>query len=183
MIDLSNNKIKRLPSTLNSSLQVLSLANNKVTVLSSCVVEAPALKILDVEGNPIMFPPKEVLRKKKGATEEDWLVEVREWLVENGLPCPALPLSSPFFSLLPALAAFPRDGLTDGVFFLLVVESSVFMSRPRGNLESKESALQRLAVEQEQLKELLRIKQQEELSIMADDNASGLRRHSSQSKE
>ena len=60
------------------------MTNNRITVLSTSIVEAHNLKILDVEGNPIVFPPKGVVKKKKGVSDEEWLVELRGWLMENG---------------------------------------------------------------------------------------------------
>ena len=60
------------------------MTNNRITVLSTSIVEAQNLKILDVEGNPIVFPPKAIVKKKKGVSDEEWLVELRGWLMENG---------------------------------------------------------------------------------------------------
>jgi len=179
IIDLSHNKIKRFPPQLGTSLrvthspfppplwgwfltllsplsfsplsplcQILSLANNAVTVVSSCILDAPSLEVLHIEGNPIVFPPKDVAKKMRGGTDQEFLVELKDWLREN--------------------------------------DSSLTLSRRKimGTKEpqktgdtSKSLALRQNMSEQDELKDLLKMKKEEERLLK--DGSNQRRRHSS----
>lgn len=150
------------------------MTNNRITVLSNCILEAPNLKILEVEGNPIVFPPKSILKKRKGISDEDWLVEIKDFMAENGKSL--LPSSLTLVSVLPlTLPFFPFQ------------ESSVGFARkksiePKEDPEKQEAALTKVMAEQAELEKMLRNKQEEELRLMGVESPFHIRRHSSQSK-
>jgi hypothetical protein len=64
ILDLGRNKLKILPPELVklTSLKVLSVPKNRIETLPLCLAEMTSLQVLKFEGNPIRFPPKEVLQ-------------------------------------------------------------------------------------------------------------------------
>ncbi|KAK8869664.1 hypothetical protein IAR55_000232 [Kwoniella newhampshirensis] len=63
ILDLSKNRITSFPEVPGRlcRLKVLSLTNNKLYTLPSYLVDFTVLKVLKVDGNPIEWPPREVL--------------------------------------------------------------------------------------------------------------------------
>ena len=63
-MDLGRNRLKVLPPELVklTSLKVLSVQKNKIEDLPICLADMISLQVLKLKGNPIRFPPKEVLQ-------------------------------------------------------------------------------------------------------------------------
>ncbi|KAH7356731.1 RAM signaling pathway protein-domain-containing protein [Rhexocercosporidium sp. MPI-PUGE-AT-0058] len=64
ILDLGRNKLKILPPELAklTSLKVLSVQKNRIEALPLCLAEMASLQVLKLDGNPVRFPPKEVLQ-------------------------------------------------------------------------------------------------------------------------
>ena len=80
-------------SIANTSLQALSLSQNRLKRVPTCISQMHALTILEVEDNPITFPPKEVV-DFSGAPEDMavWLDGVKDYLSThgNGIASPSM---------------------------------------------------------------------------------------------
>lgn len=64
ILDLGRNKLKILPPEIVklTSLKVLSVQKNRIETLPICLADMPTLQVLKLDGNPVRFPPKEVLQ-------------------------------------------------------------------------------------------------------------------------
>ncbi|KAK6601046.1 Leucine-rich repeat-containing protein sog2 [Botrytis cinerea] len=64
ILDLGRNKLRTLPPDIInlSSLKVLSVQRNRIEELPLCVADMTSLQILKLDGNPLRFPPKEILQ-------------------------------------------------------------------------------------------------------------------------
>lgn len=64
ILDLGRNKLISLPPDLSklTSLKVLSVQKNKIESLPLCLADMTSLQVLKLDGNPLRFPPKEVLQ-------------------------------------------------------------------------------------------------------------------------
>jgi len=145
----------------------------------------------------MVFPPKEILKKKKGVSDEEWLVDLKEWIALNGSFSSSLLFS---FPQPPNKRGGQRIRMKKKPYFLLFIktESSVSLDRKKSketrkssttsqednqfeNPDDKNAALQKLMAEQEELKQLLQKKHEEELRILGEEQSFQIRRHSSQS--
>ncbi|RKF81729.1 hypothetical protein GcM3_032026 [Golovinomyces cichoracearum] len=63
ILDFGRNKLKSLPPQIVklTSLKVLSVQKNRIDVLPLCLADMGSLQVLKLDGNPIRFPPKEIL--------------------------------------------------------------------------------------------------------------------------
>ncbi|KAJ3136337.1 Leucine-rich repeat serine/threonine-protein kinase 2 [Physocladia obscura] len=67
-LDVSRNFIHLLPDSLgvlSGSLKSFSVSENKITFIPSCFGHATTLQILKIEGNPIQWPPQEIINSIK----------------------------------------------------------------------------------------------------------------------
>ncbi|KAG0652028.1 Leucine-rich repeat-containing sog2 [Hyphodiscus hymeniophilus] len=64
ILDLGRNKLRVLPPELVklTSLKVLSVQKNRIEELPLCLADMTTLQVLKLDGNPIHFPPKEILQ-------------------------------------------------------------------------------------------------------------------------
>ncbi|KAA8571520.1 hypothetical protein EYC84_001520 [Monilinia fructicola] len=64
ILDLGRNKLRILPPDIINltSLKVLSVQKNRIEELPLCVADMTSLQVLKLDGNPLRFPPKEVLQ-------------------------------------------------------------------------------------------------------------------------
>ncbi|KAI9642876.1 RAM signaling network component [Ciborinia camelliae] len=64
ILDLGRNKLRTLPPDIINltSLKVLSVQKNRIEELPLCVADMTSLQVLKLDGNPLRFPPKEVLQ-------------------------------------------------------------------------------------------------------------------------
>lgn len=63
------------------SLKVLSMGRNKITVLPNYIGLMPNLTILKLHHNPIVYPPKHLLAREEGATDDElWLEDIKKFL-------------------------------------------------------------------------------------------------------
>ncbi|RDL38033.1 L protein [Venustampulla echinocandica] len=64
ILDLGRNKLKVLPPELAklTSLKVLSVQKNRIEALPLCLADMASLQVLKLDGNPLRFPPKEILQ-------------------------------------------------------------------------------------------------------------------------
>lgn len=64
ILDLGRNKLKVLPPELVklTSLKVLSVQKNRIEDLPLCLADMASLQVLKLDGNPVRFPPKEVMQ-------------------------------------------------------------------------------------------------------------------------
>ncbi|KIK63550.1 hypothetical protein GYMLUDRAFT_57243 [Collybiopsis luxurians FD-317 M1] len=88
-LDISHNKIKRLPSQPGNlvNLRVFCLSRNKVTRLPSYISKFQNLSVLQVDKNPIEWPPKAVMEPPElvaspGAADSSrsWIKSVQKWI-------------------------------------------------------------------------------------------------------
>ena len=93
ILDISRNKIKKLPATPGTlvNLKVFSFAKNRVRRLPNWLGRMPQLKMLKLDHNPLEWPPKEILQlpsssgtadkdsSKRGVHESD---DLRQWLTD-----------------------------------------------------------------------------------------------------
>jgi hypothetical protein len=63
-LDLGRNKLRVLPPELSrlTSLKVLSVQKNRIEDLPLCLADMTSLQVLKLDGNPVRFPPKEILQ-------------------------------------------------------------------------------------------------------------------------
>ncbi|KAJ7581381.1 RAM signaling pathway protein-domain-containing protein [Mycena floridula] len=93
-LDISHNKIKRLPSDPGElvNLRVFCFSKNKVTRLPVYMFKFTHLSVLEVERNPIEWPPKAVMdRPAKFPTPEAmkaWIRGVQRWIETESLRSP-----------------------------------------------------------------------------------------------
>ena len=61
---MKGNKLKSIPPELVNltSLKVLSVEKNRIEVLPLCIADMASLQVVKLQGNPVRFPPKEVLQ-------------------------------------------------------------------------------------------------------------------------
>ncbi|OBT56344.1 hypothetical protein VE04_02464, partial [Pseudogymnoascus sp. 24MN13] len=64
ILDISRNKLRILPPELAklTALKVLSVQKNRIEDLPLCLADMNSLQCLKLDGNPIRYPPKEVLQ-------------------------------------------------------------------------------------------------------------------------
>lgn len=64
ILDLGRNKLRILPPELvqMTSLKVLSIQKNRIEDLPLCLADMSTLQVLKLDGNPVRFPPPEVLQ-------------------------------------------------------------------------------------------------------------------------
>ncbi|KAG5350867.1 hypothetical protein C0989_008965 [Termitomyces sp. Mn162] len=81
-----HNKIKGLPIEAGHlvHLRVFSLARNKITQLPPYLAQFPNLEVLEVERNPIEWPPKSVMEKADSLDSrnamKDWVRSLQQWI-------------------------------------------------------------------------------------------------------
>ncbi|KJZ80449.1 hypothetical protein HIM_00299 [Hirsutella minnesotensis 3608] len=75
ILDLGRNQLRGLPSDISrlTSLKVLSVPKNQIRELPLCLADMVSLQVLKYEGNPISFPPKDVLQPQSGSPSNDGL--------------------------------------------------------------------------------------------------------------
>ncbi|PNY23084.1 Leucine-rich repeat-containing protein sog2, partial [Tolypocladium capitatum] len=63
ILDLGHNELRVLPEEIArlSSLKVLSVPDNQIRKLPLCLADMYPLQVLKFEGNPISFPPKDII--------------------------------------------------------------------------------------------------------------------------
>uniref|UniRef100_A0A0W0F3S4 Leucine-rich repeat-containing protein sog2 n=2 Tax=Moniliophthora roreri TaxID=221103 RepID=A0A0W0F3S4_MONRR len=85
-LDISNNKIKRLPSQPGNlvNLRVFCLSRNKLTRLPTYLVKFHKLTVLEVERNPIEWPPKSVMERRGPVNSAEamssWIHNIQRWI-------------------------------------------------------------------------------------------------------
>jgi Leucine-rich repeat (LRR) protein len=64
ILDLGRNKLRILPPELAklTSLKVLSVQKNRIEDLPLCLADMASLQVLKLDGNPVRFPPKEIMQ-------------------------------------------------------------------------------------------------------------------------
>ncbi|EEB96625.1 hypothetical protein MPER_04211, partial [Moniliophthora perniciosa FA553] len=93
---ISNTKIKRLPSQpgnlvnlklrieVSDGLQVFCLSRNKLTRLPTYLVKFHNLTVLEVERNPIEWPPKSVMERREPVNNAEamssWIHSIQRWI-------------------------------------------------------------------------------------------------------
>ncbi|KAI8998149.1 hypothetical protein BC832DRAFT_245324 [Gaertneriomyces semiglobifer] len=84
ILDISRNKLKRLPDEPGTlvRLKVLSIARNRITALPTWFGDTE-LKVLKLEHNPLIWPPKDVLKCDAGTDPTEWVAKVRQWVADN----------------------------------------------------------------------------------------------------
>ncbi|KAG8903222.1 RAM signaling network component [Tulasnella sp. 403] len=87
ILDISRNKLKRLPSRSGTlkNLRVFSFTKNRVERLPSYFSEFVRLRMLKIEHNPIEWPPARVLRRTQDGDEgmEAWIQDLQAWFKNN----------------------------------------------------------------------------------------------------
>ncbi|KAL0580431.1 RAM signaling network component [Marasmius crinis-equi] len=89
-LDISHNKIKRLPPQPGSlvNLKVFCLTRNKLTRLPAYLVKFTKLTVLEVERNPIEWPPKSVMERPEPASSPEsmtsWIRGMQRWIDMEG---------------------------------------------------------------------------------------------------
>lgn len=110
ILDISRNKIKRLPTQpgslaqLHVSLsnyfvdrvqtafcfQVLCISRNRITRLPGYLADFGNLDVLKVDHNPIEWPPKPTIELNVSPNDpqavKDWIIALQKWLRENSQP-------------------------------------------------------------------------------------------------
>ncbi|KAK7049356.1 RAM signaling network component [Paramarasmius palmivorus] len=85
-LDISNNKIKRLPSQPGQlvNLKVFCLSRNKLARLPTYLVKFHKLVVLEVERNPIEWPPKSVMERTapidNAEAMTNWIRGIQRWI-------------------------------------------------------------------------------------------------------
>jgi hypothetical protein len=81
-LDISRNKIKKLPKSMGNlmMLKALNLSKNRLVELPTYISDMKQLETFVIDGNPLVYPPKSVMKKSKHMLEEDWLVRLKDWL-------------------------------------------------------------------------------------------------------
>jgi Leucine-rich repeat (LRR) protein len=84
ILDISGNQIRRLPKEIAnlSTLRVLSMANNRFEYLPAFIADIPELTYLEFYGNPIIFPPPEVVEEERAKHGDD-VAWIRQYLNEH----------------------------------------------------------------------------------------------------
>ncbi|KAG6879036.1 hypothetical protein C0992_005729 [Termitomyces sp. T32_za158] len=105
-LDISHNRIKKLPTkagdlvhlrveklsilifpVIYSCLQVFSLSRNKITQLPPYLSQFSNLEVLQVEKNPLEWPPKAVMEKAESldsrSAMKDWVRSLQDWMEED----------------------------------------------------------------------------------------------------
>ncbi|TVY18306.1 Leucine-rich repeat-containing protein sog2 [Lachnellula arida] len=94
ILDLGRNKLKVLPPELVklSSLKVLSVPRNRIEALPLCLADMASLQVLKLDGNPITFPPKEVLQQPQtpsppnaGFQESEIASQIKRFLKQEAM--------------------------------------------------------------------------------------------------
>ncbi|KAH6688548.1 RAM signaling pathway protein-domain-containing protein [Plectosphaerella plurivora] len=78
ILDLSKNKLRALPPEIVklASLKVFSVQRNRIEELPYALADMVSLQVLKFDGNPISFPPREVLQVQASSPpNEGWLKE------------------------------------------------------------------------------------------------------------
>jgi hypothetical protein len=88
ILDISSNQISTLPRYLGNladSLKVLSLSNNKFEYLPPCIADIVDLRFLEIDNNPLILPPKEIVDAKNKDQQDqlDWVERVKQYLSDN----------------------------------------------------------------------------------------------------
>lgn len=81
ILDISGNQIRRLPKEIVNlpNLKVLSMANNRFEYLPAFIADVPELTYLEFYGNPIIFPPPEVVEAERAKHGDD-VAWIRQYL-------------------------------------------------------------------------------------------------------
>ena len=61
-----------------SSLKVLSIPKNQVSELPLCLADMPSLSVVKLEGNPLIFPPPEVLQVQASTVQNEGVLKDSE---------------------------------------------------------------------------------------------------------
>ncbi|KAK8202765.1 hypothetical protein HDK77DRAFT_383726 [Phyllosticta capitalensis] len=90
ILDVSKNKIREIPDEIANltSLKVLAIQRNRIEKLPVCLGDISSLHMLKLDGNPISFPPPEILNIREkapvpaGDNERDALIttQVKRYL-------------------------------------------------------------------------------------------------------
>lgn len=85
ILDLGRNQLKELPPDIVklSSLKVFAVQKNLVKQLPLCLAEMGSLQMIKLDGNPITFPPREVLQAPASSPPNDVTkeTEVKEVII------------------------------------------------------------------------------------------------------
>jgi hypothetical protein len=86
ILDISRNKLTGIPDSIRrlSNLKVLSIAKNLIRKLPSCFGDMKDLRIIKFEGNPLVFPPQEILQRPPEMKYELWMNKLKEHLRRCG---------------------------------------------------------------------------------------------------
>ncbi|ROT36418.1 RAM signaling pathway protein [Sodiomyces alkalinus F11] len=73
ILDLSKNKLRVLPPDIVrlASLKVFSVQKNRIEELPLALADMVSLQVLKFDGNPLVFPPREVLQVQAGSPPND----------------------------------------------------------------------------------------------------------------
>lgn len=87
ILDISHNRLRTLPRNLGNlkKLMCISMLNNKFEYLPPSIVDMTELQILEIEDNPLIMPPKEVVKARPSSPEEqaDWIESLKTYLAHN----------------------------------------------------------------------------------------------------
>ncbi|TFK76564.1 hypothetical protein BDN72DRAFT_243194 [Pluteus cervinus] len=87
ILDLSYNKLKRLPSQPGKliGLRVFNLYKNKLTRLPLYLTQFQSLDFLQLQRNPIEWPPNDVVSQPKdpGPQMKQWIRNLQQWMEEE----------------------------------------------------------------------------------------------------
>lgn len=80
ILDLCRNQIKELPPDIVklTSLKVFAVQKNLIKQLPLCLAEMGSLQMIKLDGNPINFPPREVLTAQASSPPHDGYVKETE---------------------------------------------------------------------------------------------------------
>ncbi|KAL2755474.1 hypothetical protein ACRALDRAFT_2058911 [Sodiomyces alcalophilus JCM 7366] len=80
ILDLSKNKLRVLPPDIVrlASLKVLSVQKNRIEELPLALADMVSLQVLKFDGNPLTFPPREVLHVQAGTPPKDVVLKESE---------------------------------------------------------------------------------------------------------
>ncbi|PSR97296.1 RAM signaling pathway protein [Coniella lustricola] len=90
ILDLGRNQLRELPPDITrlTSLKVFAVQKNLIKRLPVCLAEMGSLQMIKLDGNPIQFPPKEVLQVPAASPPNDGYskeTEVKEVTVTTNL--------------------------------------------------------------------------------------------------
>lgn len=90
ILDLGRNQLKVLPPDIAklTSLKVLAVQKNFIKELPLCLADMGSLQMIKLDGNPIVFPPKEVLQAQASSPPNEGFLketEVKELTVTTAI--------------------------------------------------------------------------------------------------